>query len=287
MPDLNGVSVRGLENVWRDHVERKYGDIASLNVAWQTRYRTYDEIRLPALEQDWKILKEYKMAILWELVSRNYRVAWDAVVLNGNALRNTVIFCFLNVMIALVVNPLAAYALSRFQPSWGQGALFLLMATMAFPGEVTQIPAFLLLRDLGWLNTFAALVVPAAANGYSIFLLKGFFDSLPKELYEAATIDGSGELRAFFTITLPLSAPILAVVALAAFAAAYGAFMFALLVCQKESMWTLMVYIYQLQQSYNPPTVFAALVIAAIPTLVVFVLCQNIIMKGIVVPVEK
>ena len=64
-------------------------------------------------------------------------------------------------------------------------------------------------------------------------------------------------------------------------------FMFALLVCQKESMWTLMVYIYQLQQSYYTPIVFASLVIAAIPTLVVFVLCQNVIMKGIVVPVEK
>ena len=115
----------------------------------------------------------------------------------------------------------------------------------------------------------------------------GFFDSLPRELYEAASLDGCGELRAFFTITLPLSTPILAVVALGAFTSAYGAFMFALLVCQKESMWTLMVYIYQMQQTYSSPLVFAALVIASIPTLAVFVLCQNVIMRGIVVPVEK
>ena len=71
------------------------------------------------------------------------------------------------------------------------------------------------------------------------------------------------------------------------FTHAYGAFMFALLVCQKQSMWTIMVYIYQLQQTYNVPIIFAALVIAAVPTLIVFTLCQNIIMRGIVVPVEK
>src|SRR5262249_20975619 len=156
-----------------------------------------------------------------------------------------------------------------------------------FPGDVTQIPSFLMLRELGLLNTFAALVIPAAANGYSIFLLKGFFDSLPKDLYESASLDGASELRMFGTIAMPLSAPILAVIALGAFTAAYGAFMFALLVCQKESMWTLMVYVYQLQQFYGAPIIFAALVVAAIPTLLVFVFCQNIIMRGIVVPVEK
>lgn len=287
LPDLGGVSIDSIETSWRDHLNSKYKTISSLNEAWDSDYKSFEDARIPVMEVDWHILKENKFAILGDLLTRNYRAAWDQVVLNGNALRNTIIFCLLNVLTALIVNPLAAYALSRFRPSWGQVALFILMATMAFPAEVTQIPAFLLLRELGWLNTFAALVIPAAANGYSIFLLKGFFDSLPTELYEAATIDGCGELRAFLTITLPLSAPILAVVALAAFATAYGAFMFALLVCQKESMWTLMVYIYQLQQNYNPPIVFAALVIAAIPTLVIFVLCQNVIMKGIVVPVEK
>jgi len=287
LTDLSKISVRSAEVEWRRYLKHLYGDLAVLNQTWATKYESFDEISMPILEYDWSIMRENKGGILWDFLTRNYRIAWDQVVMSGNGLRNTVIFCLLNILVALIVNPLAAYALSRFQPRWGHIALFLLMATMAFPGEVTQIPAFLLLRDMGWLNTFAALVIPAAANGYSIFLLKGFFDSLPRELYEAATIDGCGELKAFFTITLPLSAPILAVVSLGAFAAAYGAFMFALLVCQKETMWTLMVYIYQLQQSYNPPIVFAALVIAALPTLVVFVLCQNIIMKGIVVPVEK
>jgi len=284
----DGLRLASAEISWGEFLKTEFGgDIARLQGALGPQYQTFEDVPMPTLLYDYIQLQRNKTAVRWEFATRNYRVAWDQVVTSGNGLRNTVIFCLLNILTALIINPLAAYALSRFQPSWGQQALFIMMATMAFPAEVTQIPSFLLLRDLGWLNTFAALVIPAAANGYSIFLLKGFFDSLPKELYEAANIDGCSEIRAFFTIALPLSKPILAVIALGAFTAAYGAFMFALLVCQDESMWTLMVYIYQLQQSYAQPIVFAALIIAALPTLLVFVFCQNIIMRGIVVPVEK
>jgi len=288
LPGPDGLRLVSLDFAWIDFLKAKFSDsIDRLNEAFGAAYRSFEEVPMPTFQYDYALTQRHRGEIVREFLTRNYRVAWDRVVAHGNGLQNTLIFCGLNILVALIVNPLAAYALSRFRPRWGQQAIFIMMATMAFPAEVTQIPSFLLLRDLGMLNTFAALVIPAAANGYSIFLLKGFFDSLPQDLYEAANIDGCGEIRAFFQITMPLSAPILAVIALSAFTAAYGAFMFALLVCQKESMWTLMVYIYQLQQSYAQPVIFAALVIAAVPTLLVFVFCQNIIMRGIVVPVEK
>ncbi len=283
-----GVSLDAPEFRWRNFLKEKYRkDLSVLNNAHGSSYTSFDQALMPIYANDWDIMKKNRAAIVWDFFTRNYRIVWDYLSGQARALQNTIIFCFLNVLTALIVNPLAAYALSRFQPRWGYKVLFVAMATMAFPAEVTQIPSFLMLREMGLLNTFAALILPIAANGYSIFLLKGFFDSLPKDLYESATLDGASELRIFTTITIPLSTPILAVIALAAFVAAYGAFMFALLVCQKESMWTLMVYIYQLQLMYNPPVVFAALVIAAIPTLLVFIFCQNIIMRGIVVPVEK
>lgn len=287
LPSPDGVRLDGAEFRWRDFLRAKYSDVATLNRAHGAAYESFDEARMPVLEHDRRLLQQHKRAIVGEYLTRNYRIVARELLLHGHAFLNTLIFCALNVLTALIVNPLAAYALSRFQPRWGTKALFVLMATMAFPAEVTQIPAFLMLRELGWLNTFAALVVPAAANGFSIFLLKGFFDSLPKELYESAALDGAGELRIFWTITMPMSAPILAVIALGAFTAAYGAFMFALLVCQRESMWTLMVYLYQLQQNYGAPVIFAALALAAVPTLLVFIFCQNIILRGIVVPVEK
>lgn len=285
---VEGISIDSPDFRWRHFLQAKYGnDLATLNRAHGANYHSFDEVLMPVFAYDWQVMKQNRWRIIGEYLTRNYRVVWSYLTEQGRAIQNTIIFCALNVLTALIINPIAAYALSRFQPRWSYKALFFVMATMAFPGEVTQIPSFLMLREMGLLNTFVALVIPAAANGFLIFLLKGFFDNLPKDLYESATLDGASELRIFATITIPLSTPILAVVALQAFAAAYGAFMFALLVCQKESMWTLMVYIYQLQQFYNAPIVFASLVFAAIPTLLVFVFCQNIIMRGIVIPVEK
>jgi multiple sugar transport system permease protein len=146
----------------------------------------------------------------------------------------------------------------------------------------------LILRKSGLLNTYAALIIPFVANGYLIFLLKGFFDSLPHNLYEAAQIEGAGELRMFFMITMALSKPILAVVALQAFNGAYTMFLYALIVCPRPDMWTLNVWLYQWQGSVgSTAAVFASLLVAAIPTLLIFLFAQNIIMRGIVVPVEK
>jgi len=118
------------------------------------------------------------------------------------------------VALTLTINPLAAYALSRYQLPQTYKILLFCLATMAFPAEVTAIPNFLLMKDLHMLNTFWALVLPGAANGFSIFLLKGFFDSLPKELYEACELDGASETQMFLRICLPMSTPVLAVIGL-------------------------------------------------------------------------
>ena len=141
--------------------------------------------------------------------------------------------------------------------------------------------------DVSLLNSFYALILPSVAEGFAIFLLKGFFDSLPRELYESSDIDGASEWTKFWMITMSLSKPILAVLALGAFTSAYSNFMFALILIPDQKMWTLMVWLYELQRISHPSVVFASLVLAAIPTFVVFLFCQNVIMRGIVVPVEK
>jgi len=223
----------------------------------------------------------------WHFLKRNFGIVISEIATHGRALRNTIIYCILSVGAALLINPLAAYALSRYKPRCQYKVLLFCMLTMAFPPMVVAIPSFLLLRSLGMLNTYWALILPGVANGYSIFLLKGFFDSLPRELYEAAMIDGASEATMFWHITMSLSKPILAVIALGAFTGAYGNFMMAFLLCQKESMWTLMVYLYQLQQRSTPEVSYAALLIAAIPTLLIFCFCQRLIIRGIVVPVDQ
>jgi multiple sugar transport system permease protein len=221
-------------------------------------------------------------------LSRNYKFALDYLLLHGRGILNTILYCSGAVLAALIVNPLCAYALSRFRLPYTQSVLLFLLATMAFPAEVAMIPNFLMLKQLGLLNSFWALILPGAASGFSIFLLKGFFDSLPQELYEAGMIDGASEMTLFRKVTLPLAKPIFAVIALQAFTASYGAFMFAMLVCQAQSHWTLMVWIYEFQALAAPQYVtMAALVIAAIPTLVVFLFTQNVIMRGIILPSMK
>ncbi len=300
---------------------------------------------LPIVAVDRADFAQQTGALRSEFIKRNYIKVLDYILLHGNGVRNTIIYCGLMILVTLLVNPLAAYALSRYKPPSSYKMLLFCMLTMAFPAEVTMIPAFLLLKrfplvglmvavfvgfSAAWLvgrlrpglgeatrgilgglvgivvgfymmprlfgegsahvsllNTFWALVLPAAANGFSIFLLKGFFDSLPRELYEAADIDGAGEWTKFWTITMSLSKPILAVLALAAFTAAYSEFMMALVIIPDPEMWTLMVWLFQLQSVAEPYVVNASIVIAAIPTFLIFLFCQNIIMRGIAVPVEK
>lgn len=242
---------------------------------------------LPIQAYEQATIDQNESAIKTEFSTRNFRYVLDYMLLNGRAVWNTALFCLLAILTQLTVNPLAAYALSRYPMKSTAKVLLFLLATMAFPAEVAMIPSFLLLKDVGLLNTFSALVLPTAASGYMIFLLKGFFDSLPAELYEAAQIDGAKESTLMAKVTFPLARPVLGYLSLLAFMSAYGAFMYAFLVCQDQRMWTIMVWIYQLQNIAPKSVMMAALTLAALPTIVVFLLAQNVIMRGIVLPGEK
>ncbi|MBT3193169.1 MAG: ABC transporter permease subunit [Verrucomicrobia bacterium] len=284
---VESLSIYSVEFTFRDYLAKKWGDISKLNEGCGTTYTSFSAVLPP--QQDWHYLDflTRRGKLRWEFATRNLVTVSEYVLLHGRAIYNTTVYCLLAIVCALVFNPVAAYALSRYKPRSTYKILLFLMMVMAFPPMVTQIPVFLMLRELHLLNTFWALVLPGVANGYSIFLLKGFFDSLPKELYESAELDGAGEIRIFWQFTMALSKPILAVIALQAFNVAYGNFMMALLICQDEKMWTLMPWIYQLQMHSGEGIIYASILIAAIPTFILFVFCQNIIMRGIVVPTEK
>lgn len=242
---------------------------------------------LPAAALEARIVAQRGPEIRREFAGRNFRYVLDYILINGNAVSNTALFCILAIVTQLTVNPLAAYAISRYPVRQSGSILIFLLATMAFPAEVAMIPSFLLLKDLGLLNTFAALVLPTAASGYMIFLLKGFFDSLPQELFEAASLDGAPETTMMLRIAFPLSRPVLGYLALIAFMGAYGAFIHAFLVAQDQRIWTLMVWIYQLQTTAPKAVMMAALTLAAVPTLLVFLVAQRAIMRGIVLPGER
>ncbi|MDH7602299.1 MAG: beta-galactosidase [Armatimonadota bacterium] len=281
------VRAANTENLYREHLRTRFGSVEAVNKAFGTKYRSFLEITPPVYAADYCHVIENASALRKDFLTRNYGVVISYILLHGRAVLNTVIFCAAVILTHLIVNPLCAYALSRYNLPYAYKVLLFLLATMAFPAEVAMIPSFLLLKKFHLLNTYWALILPGMANGYSIFLLKGFFDSLPKELYEAGIIDGASEALMFRKITIPMSKPIFAVIALQSFTSAYGAFMYAMLVCQDPKMWTLMVWLYQLQIGAPQYVTMAALTVAAIPTLLVFIFAQNVIMRGIIIPSYK
>jgi len=277
----------GPEFVWQDWLAEKYGDIAALNQAHQSDYPAWRAVDIPIDHVEHQYVLDNTASLRWEFATSNFRDVFNEVLIQGRPFINSIIYVLLSLLVTLTIQPLAAYGLSRFDPPGGWRIILLFMATMAFPPMVGMIPRFLILEKLNLLNTFIALILPVVVNGYMIFLLKGFFDSLPQYLYEAALIDGASELRMFWEITMSLSKPILAVVALQTFNHAWLAFMYPLLVAPDESMHVLAVWLYQFQQEAPTSAVFASILITSIPTLMIFVFTQRTIMRGIAVPAEK
>ena len=274
------------ETRYRAYLQGQYGTIAAVNRAYGTTYTSWETVTLPTLAVFARTCREQTWKIRWTFITRNYRTVTAFLLLHGRASFNTLLLVALSLLFTLTVNPISAYALSRSKLRATNKLLLFLLATMAFPAEIAMIPNFLLLKDLHLLNTYWALLLPGMANGFNIFLLKGMFDGLPKDIYEAAELDGANEAVIFARITLPLVKPFLAFLALGTFIGTYSTFMFAFLLCPSPKMWTIMVYLQQMDWA-SQPIQFAAFVLASIPTLIVFMTCQNIIMRGIVLPSER
>ncbi|MFZ2655497.1 MAG: carbohydrate ABC transporter permease [Victivallales bacterium] len=267
----------------------KYGTLEAVNAAYGWNLKCIEEA-FPPFDIAYAVtFIQNERAFLWRPILDNYLLVWDFLVYNASAIPVTLLLVAMAILCTLTINPLAAYALSRFNMPGQSKIILFMLATMAFPAMVSAIPAYLLMRDMGLLNTMIALVLPTAANGMAIFILKGFFDSLPTELFEAATIDGANEWQIFRIVAIPLVKPILAINALTAFIAAYNGWEWALIICQKKSMWTIAVWLYQANIIWGdtPWIAMAGFVVASIPTLVVFILCQNIILRGIILPTMK
>ncbi len=283
----DSLNLHGPDMLWREWLKTRFNDVDEANDLIGLDHASLDNIRLPSDAVEYKFVMENSGALRLQFAVNNYANVVDAMFTHGRTFINTVVYCVLVVGLNLLINQMAAYGLSRFRMKGTYKILLVLMATAAFPPMVTLIPQFVILQNLNLMNTFIALLLPTLTSGYLIFLLKGFFDSLPGDLYDAALIDGASEIRVFFQITMALSKPILAVVALQSFTMAYTAFLYPLLVAPDPDMWLISVWLYQFQQQSNMSGVFASVIVASIPTIIIFLFAQNIILRGIAVPVEK
>jgi multiple sugar transport system permease protein len=216
----------------------------------------------------------------------NYSTAWSDFNL-GRFIFNTTYYAVGALLLQLVFDVAAAYALSKLRPVLGNVVLGMMLATLMVPATVLVIPNYLTAINvpvLHWslVNSPVALWMPAVANGFNIFLLKRFFDSVPEELLAAAAIDGAGPIRALWSIVLPMSRPILGVVSIFGTVAVWKDVLWPLLVLPDPTKSTVNTGLLNLTGDGIPENILmASLAIAALPTIVFFLIFQRSIMSGL------
>ncbi|MFF0779868.1 carbohydrate ABC transporter permease [Streptomyces sp. NPDC003720] len=215
----------------------------------------------------------------------NYTRAWDVMDL-ARLLLNTTFYAFGALACQLVLDVAAAYSLSKLRPVLGKAILGMMLATLMIPATVLVVPQYLTVLDVplvhrNLLDSPWAIWLPSVTNAFNIFLLKRFFDSVPRELLDAAAMDGASPTRILWSIVLPVSRPILGVVSIFAIVGVWKDFLWPMLTLPDPSKQTLNVGIYSLSTGVPVNILIAALTIASLPTLLIFLVFQRNIMSGL------
>ncbi len=196
---------------------------------------------------------------------------------------NTLVVSASVTLIALLFHSMSGYALARLRFP-GREVIFLTMfSTFLVSLPVIIVPLFILVRTLGMLNSYAGLIVPAIFNAFGIFLLRQYYLSIPRELEEAAVIDGAGYWRIYWSLILPLSRPLLSSLAILFFLTNWNAFLWPLTITSDQNLWMVQVGIAAFKGQYSASWnyIMAASTIVAAPTLILFLIFQRQIMDSI------
>ena len=198
-------------------------------------------------------------------------------------LGNTFFVSSVITVVALFFHTMAGYALARLRFPGRETIFILIFSTFLVSLPVIIVPLFVLVRAMGMLNTYAGIIVPAIFNAFGIFLLRQYYLSLPRELEEAARIDGAGYWRIYWSVVLPLSRPILASLAILFFLANWNSFLWPLTVASDQNLWVVQVGIANFRSQYSTSWnyIMAASTIVALPMLILFVIFQRQIMDSI------
>lgn len=217
-----------------------------------------------------------------ELVWENYVRVMRAFPLARQYLNSMVVSLSI-VLGVLVTSVLSAYAFVFVSFPFRRVAFAAFMATMMIPVESLIIPKYLLVADLGWINSYPGLVVPFIATGFGTFLMRQFFLSFPGELHEAARLDGCGHFGFMWRILVPLSKHALGVLGVYVFIASYNQFFWPLLVTNSPDMQTLQIGLASLDtaEARAPSLIFAGVVVAVAPMVILFYAFQRNIVRGL------
>lgn len=214
---------------------------------------------------------------------KNYTTLFVEEPLFGQWLFNSALIAITVTLFNLLFNSMAGYALARLRFPGNQLWFFLILAALMIPGQVTLLPKFLILKSFGWLNTYQGLIVPAMINATFIFMMRQFFIHFPKELEEAAAIDGLGRFETFFRIALPLAKPALAAQAIFVFMGAWNEFLMPLVVMSDPEMFTLPLGLNAFKGQYVSywNYIMAASMIFTLPALAIYAFFNRYFIQGV------
>jgi len=212
----------------------------------------------------------------------NFVEAWQAAPF-ARYFFNSGFVSFSITLLGLLTSALAAYSLARMRVPGKRWIFGALLATLMIPPEATLIPNYITIQRLHWYNTYAALIIPFAANVFSIFLLRQAFLQVPHELYEAAVLDGCSHARYLWRIVLPLARSGLAVVGLLTFIRAWNDFQWPLIITSSETIRPVQVglFVFQSDVSTRYQLLMAGATMAVAPVLAVFFIAQRQLVQGI------
>ena len=212
----------------------------------------------------------------------NYLQVWTVLPF-GRYFLNSLFVAVVVTAVVLITSSLAGYAFARFEFR-GRNLLFLLyLGALMVPGEVTIVPTFILMKYLGWIDTYQGLIVPQMFSVFGTFMMRQCFLSIPDDLENAAKIDGCGPFRIFFSIALPLVRPTLAALGIFSFLGTWNNFLWPLIITNKDALRTIPVGLVSFQGQFttNWPILMAAAASALVPILIVYFLAQKHFIKGI------
>jgi multiple sugar transport system permease protein len=220
-----------------------------------------------------------------EIHLENFKEALTSVPFDRYLL-NTLIITFVGMFGMLISSSLVAYGFARFRAP-GLNVLFIiLLSTIMLPSQVTLIPVYILYQKLGWVDTLLPLIVPLFfANAYDVFLLRQFFKTIPREMDEAARIDGASYLQVFWHVILPQSRPALVAVGIFHFLFAWNDFYEPLIFLHSRENWTVAVGLQTFNAIYavNTHLIMAASLVMIIPPILIFFFAQKIFTQGVVI----
>lgn len=213
----------------------------------------------------------------------NYQQIFSQEPLFGRWLFNSVIVAVSVTTFNLLFNSMAGYALARLHFPGNRFWFFLILAVLTIPGQITLIPTFLILKNLGWLNSYQGLIVPNIINATFIFMMRQFFINFPKELEEAAALDGLGNLETFFQIVLPLAKPAIAAQAIFVFMGAWNNFLSPLMILSDSTMFTLPLGLNIFKGQYISywNYIMAASMMFTLPALVIYAFFNRYFIQGV------